>query len=218
METSMKRQSKLVAWCLVALVCGAVARPGVHAQKATPEDAAARLSGTWKLNRELSPGFRTPGGRSGGPGRGGGAAASRFSAAPSYAPQGRGGGRGGDSPTTASDMSPMELAAMAAMRELQQLADVVTIDATADRVTFTDVRGERRYTLDGRSAKVTVAGAEVNTKSKWDRTALKQEFNTASTKLTHTWDVDGDGRLVLIAKVESLRLRTPDQKAIFDRK
>ncbi len=37
-------------------------------------------------------------------------------------------------------------------------------------------------------------------------------------KLTQTWDVDADGRLVLVAKLESLRMRTPDQKAVFDRK
>jgi hypothetical protein len=116
------------------------------------------------------------------------------------------------------EMSPAELAAIAAMRELQQVADEITINATGDRVTFIDVRGERSYTLDGKNAKMMVAGAEVSTKSKWDNTTLRQEFNTASTKLTQTWVVDNDGRLVLSAKVESLRLRTPDQKAVFDRK
>lgn len=180
------------------------------AQKLAPAEAAARLSGTWTINRELSPGFRTPGGRRGG--RGGGL---RFNAAPGLALQRR---PGGDSPNSAADLSPAELAAMAAMRELQQLADEITINATAERVSFTDVRGERSYTIDGRNAKVMVAGAEVSTKSSWDKAVLKQEFNTASTKLTQTWDVNADGRLVLTAKVESLRLRTPDQKAIFDRK
>jgi hypothetical protein len=201
---------------VVTLAAGIALAAPIAAQKTTPADAATRLTGTWKLNRELSPGFRAPEARPGGRGRGG-AAPARFSAGPSYVPQ-RGGGRGGDSPSTASDMSPAELAAMAAMRELQQLADEIAINATADRVTFTDVRGERSYTIDGKNAKIMVGGAEVTTKSRWDRTALKQEFNTASTKLTQTWDVDGDGRLVLVAKVESLRLRTPDQKAIFDRK
>jgi hypothetical protein len=37
-------------------------------------------------------------------------------------------------------------------------------------------------------------------------------------KLTQTWNVDADGRLVLVAKVESLRLVTPEQKAVFDRR
>jgi hypothetical protein len=210
-------KSMRIVAAIATLVGGLALTPSLAAQKATPADAAARLSGTWKLNRELSPGFRAPGGR-GGPGRGGTTPLVRFSAAPSVVPQGRGGGRGGDSPTRMDEMSPAELAAIAAMRELQQVADEITINATGDRVTFIDVRGERSYTLDGKNAKMMVAGAEVSTKSKWDNTTLRQEFNTASTKLTQTWVVDNDGRLVLSAKVESLRLRTPDQKAVFDRK
>jgi hypothetical protein len=208
-------KAKILNTTLTAAVTAMLVTIGIDAQKVTPADAAARLSGTWKLNRELSPGFRAPGGRRGGPGRGS-AMASRGTVAPSVAMQRRPGG--GDSPSTASDMTPEERAAIAAMRELQQLADEITINAAAGRVTFTDVRGERSYTTDDKSAKITVAGTDVSTKSKWDKTALKQEFSTASTKLTQTWDVDDSGRLVLIAKVESLRLRTPDQKAVFDKK
>ena len=182
------------------------------AQKLSPADAAARLTGTWTLNRELSPGFKAPGGRPGGPGRGG----ALFNVAtPAFAPQ-RGGG--GGAATGPSDLSPDELAAQAAMRQLQQLADEITINATAEKVTFIDARGERTYTLDGKNAKITVAGSDVSTKSRWDKTAIRQEFSTTSAKLTQTWDVDNDGRLVLTAKVESLRLRTPEQKAVFDKK
>ena len=185
----------------------------VDAQKLSPADAAARLTGTWTLNRELSPGFRAPGGRPGGPGRGG----ALFNvAAPAFTPQ-RGGG-GGGAANSPSDLSPAELAAQAAMRQLQQLADEITINATAEKVTFIDTRGERTYTPDGKNAKITVAGSEVSTKTRWDKTALRQEFSTTSAKLTQTWDVDNDGRLVLTAKVESLRLRTPEQKAVFDKK
>ena len=203
---------------IAPIVVGALATlvgiDGLAAQKLAPADAAARLSGTWTLNRELSQGFRTPGGRPGGPGRGG----ALFSlAAPSFAPQ-------RDSPTAASDLSPADLAAQAAMRQLQQLSDEITINATADKIIFIDARGERTYTTDGKNAKIMVAGAEVSTKSKWDKSALKQEFSTASTtpsasmKLTQTWDVDNNGRLVLTAKLESLRLTTPEQKAVFDKK
>ncbi len=128
------------------------------------------------------------------------------------------GGGGGQTPSRPSDLSPAELAAQAAMRQLQQLADEITIDASVERVTFRDARGERTYTVDGKNAKITVAGAEVSTKSRWDKTALKQEFSTASAKLTQTWDVDENGRMVLVAKLESLRLITPEQRAVFDKK
>ena len=131
----------------------------------------------------------------------------------------RGGlGQGGTAPNDASDLSAAELAAMAAMRELQQLAPVITIKATPEQIVFEDARGERSYALDGKTVKITVAGAEVSTKSRWDKAVLKQEFSTAQSKLTQTWDIDENGRLVLVAKVESLKLVTPDQKAVFDRK
>jgi hypothetical protein len=205
-------------WMVAAAIVVAMSN-GLGAQNPTPADAAARLSGTWTINRELSPGFRAPGGRPGGPGRGG-AMASRFTVASAVPMQGRrgGGGSGGDTPTTMDDLSPAEIAAMTAMRQLQQLSDEITIAAAAEKVTFTDTRGERAYTVDGKTAKIMVGAAEVSTKSKWDKGALKQEFSTASTKLLQTWEVNAEGRLVLTAKIESLRLRTPDQKAVFDKK
>ena len=67
---------------------------------------------------------------------------------------------------------------MAAMRELQQLAEAITIKATAEQVVFEDARGQRSYAIDGKNAKITVAGAEVSTKSRWDKAVLRQEFST----------------------------------------
>lgn len=198
---------------LGGLVAGAVG------QKLTPADAAARLSGTWTINRELTSGFNAPGRRGG---RGGGGAnfnvsgsAGRFGSVPSFAQ------RGGAGPSTASDMSdlsPAERAAMSAMRELQQLSETITIKATADQIVFEDGRGQRTYAIDNKNSKMTVAGADVSAKSRWDKAVLRQEFSTPSSKLIQTWDVDENGRLVLTAKVESLRLMTPDQKAVFDKK
>jgi hypothetical protein len=184
---------------------------GAGAQKLSPAEAATRLSGTWVLNKDLTSGFRAPG--RGGGGRGG---SLRMAVAPAFGQ--RGGGTGPSTASDATDLSPAERAAMAAMRELQQLAEVVTIKASPDQVTFEDARGQRSYVLDGKAVKTTVAGAEVSTKSRWDKAVLKQEFSTAQSKLIQTWDVDENGRLVLVAKVESLRLMTPDQKAVFDRK
>jgi len=194
---------------------GLVATAGV--QKLSPAEAAARLSGTWTINRELTSGFNAPGRRGG---RGGGAnfaldgASGRFGAMPSFVQ------RGGAGPSTAqdaSDMTAAERAAMMAMRDLQQVAESITIKATTDQVVFEDARGQRTYAIDGKNAKMTVAGAEVSAKSRWDKAVLRQEFSTPSSKLIQTWDVDDNGRLVLVAKVESLKLVTPDQKAVFDK-
>ena len=115
-------------------------------------------------------------------------------------------------------MSPAELADIAATRQLQQIAELITIKATADKIMFNDTRGEREYAIDGKNTRIKVGDAEVTVKSRWDKAVLRQEFSTTQNKLTQTWDVDQDGRLVLVAKLESLRLRTPDQRAVFDRK
>ena len=192
---------------------------GAVAQKLTPAEVAARLSGTWTINRELTSGFNAAG-RRGGRGGGGnlsiGGNAARFGPTASYAQ--RGGGTGPSTASDMSDLSPAERAEMAAMRELQQLAEVITIKATAEQVAFEDARGQRIYAIDNKNTKITVAGSEVNTKSRWDKAILRQEFSTPSSKLIQTWEVDENGRLVLTAKVESLRLMTPEQKAVFDRK
>ena len=180
----------------------------VAAQNRTPAEAAEKLTGTWVFNKELSKGFSTPGARPGGPGRG-----ALFTVAPAY-----GQGRGGGQASGAGDLSPAELADIAATRQLQQIAELITIKATADKIMFTDARGEREYAIDGKNTRIKVGDAEVTVKSRWDKGVLRQEFSTTQNKLTQTWDVDQDGRLVLVAKLESLRLRTPDQRAVFDRK
>jgi len=181
----------------------------VGAQKATTADFAARLTGTWVLNRELSPGFSAPGRR----GRG-----AVYAIAPAL-PQ-RGGGRGGGGGVSdATDLTPEERAAQAAMRQLYQIANEITITASADSVTFADTRGERTYAVNDKTAKIDVGGSSVNVKSKWDKSALRQEFSNSQAKLIHTWTVDDSGKvLFLTAKVESLTLQTPEQKAVFDRK
>jgi hypothetical protein len=205
-----ERRTRTVVVLVGAALAVAGVTAGARTQKLSPAEAATRLSGTWVLNKELTSGFKAPAGRRGG-GRGGGL---RMAMAPAVGQRGTGPSTASD----ASDLSAAEVAAMAAMRELQQLADVITIKATSEQVTFEDARGQRSYGLDGKTVKITVGGAEVSTKSKWDKAALKQEFSTAQSKLTQTWDIDENGRLVLVAKVESLRLVTPDQKAVFDRK
>jgi hypothetical protein len=169
----------------------------------TPAEVAQKMSGTWTLNRELSKGFSAPGQRPGGPGRGG----ALLAVTPAF-----GQGRGGP-----GDLSPAEMADITSMRQLQQIAEVITIAATADQISFSDARGERRYAIDGKSTRLDMPG-EVTVKSRWDKATLKQEFSTAQNKLTQTWSVDENGRLVLLAKLESLRLRTPEQRAVFDRR
>jgi hypothetical protein len=203
-----------VSVALAAIALAGAAATATAVQKLTPAEVAAKMSGTWVLNRELTTGFNAPKGGPGG--QGGGGRGANFNVAGIGAQRGAGAG-----PSTASDASDMtadERAAMMAMRELQQIAELVSIKATETDIAFADARGQRSYMLDGKGVKIVAAGTEVSVKSRWDKAIVKQEFSTTSSKLTQTWSVDENGRLVMTAKVESLRLRTPEQRAVFDRK
>jgi hypothetical protein len=204
-----------VALAAIALA-GAAVTAAAAIQKLTPAEVAAKMSGTWVLNRELTTGFNAP---KGAPGRGGGGRGGNFGVAGIGAPPAqRGGGAGPSTASDASDMTADERAAMMAMRELQQISELVSIKATETEIAFADARGQRSYMLDGKGVKIVAAGTDVSVKSRWDKAIVKQEFSTASSKLIQTWTVDENERLVMTAKVESLRLRTPEQKAVFDRK
>jgi len=178
-----------------------------HAQRLTPADLAGKLSGTWVLNRDLSKGFRTPG-RQG-----------RFLLVSLSPPQRRGGGGGGgrdSSPASPNDLTPEQRAEQAAMTQLQQIAERIVIRASPESVTFIDSRGERTFAIDDKTSRIDVGGSPVSVKSKWDRNLLKQEFSNTQGKLVETWGLDDARRLVLTAKLESMTLVTPDEKAVFD--
>jgi uncharacterized protein YnzC (UPF0291/DUF896 family) len=209
----MKRRSLKATIALSATVLAVMLNgTGARAQKLSPVDLAGKFSGTWVLNRDLSTGF-------GAPGRPGGGA--RSSSRPLFATAAaitqRGGGRGGGGYSDASDLTPEQRAEQAAMRQLQQIAPQMTIKASAESITFVDARGERTFAINDKTSKIDVAGAQVSVKSKWDKNQLKQEFSNTQARLVETWSIDDAGRLVLIAKLESMTLMTADQKAVFDR-
>lgn len=203
-ETTNRSRLLLVATALLLTWAGA------HAQKNSLAEVAASLSGTWKVNRDLSDAMSDPGrGR-----RGGGAL---FATAIRVGQRGGRGGGGGDAPNTSADLIPDELATQAAIRELQRVAEIVTIKATVDSVSFSDTRGERTYPVNGRKILTDIAGARVNVKSNWDKNVLKQEFSTPKATFRETWAVDRDNRLVLRAKLESLTMVSKEVKTVFDK-
>jgi hypothetical protein len=196
----------------VAVALGAMTfAGGLSAQKASPADLAAKLSGTWTINQELSPGFAAPAGR----GRRGGGG-------PSFAIAGIAGQRPGSVPRGGDangpgDLTPEEMAGIQAMRQLQQIAPTITIKATAESVTFADPRGEQTYTINDKNSTIDVAGSKITAKNKWDKATLRQEFSNSKSKLIRTWEVDDSNRLVLKAKLESMTMMSTEVKAVFDR-
>jgi hypothetical protein len=176
------------------------------AQKLSPADVAARLTGRWTINRSLSPAIGAPG-RSG---RSGGAA---------YRPAAllQGGGRGGASSSGPGDMTPAELAERAAMRQMLQIAPEITIKATADTVSFVDVRGERTCSVDGKATPMDLPDVKVSTKCRWDKEQLRQEFAAPHGKVTRTWTVDDKDHLVIKARVEAIGQDVSEATAVYDR-
>jgi hypothetical protein len=204
---------------LVAMLAGVVAAATwtmveVQAQKAAPADVAAKISGTWVVNMEKSPGLRQPAGQQG------------FLRTPSGVRvetaafmQRRGGGRGGGGfGSSPMDLTPREQAEQAAIASFQRAAPQVQITATAESVTFSDSAGDRTYTIDGKNHPVQINGADVGTKSRWDKNTLKQEFSAGGVKITHLWEPSDDGaQLTFTLTRESLR-GSGKSVAVYDRK
>jgi hypothetical protein len=204
----------------VAVVAGALfaaAFVGVDlgAQKMTTADVAAKFTGTWVLNRELSP---NAGPASGGRGR-------RSGGAPLYevgffTEYQRGGGRGGAG-GAGFEVSAADKAGQAALAVLQQLAPTMTIEATADSITFKDPRGSRTYATDGKTVQQDVgSGAMMNMKTRWDKNTLKQQFIYGETSITQNWELDDTGdRINFKMQILNMSRQDPprEAKVVYDR-
>ena len=197
----------LVALCAVG---------GSAEQAGSPADVAARMTGSWKLNKELSPSLSAPAGRGPDGRRGGGALYAMA------APQ-RGGGRGGGGAgaggggSEPAPLMPEEIAAQAALTILHQVPVEVKIEATATDITFVEPRGQMSFKVDNKTAPMEIPGGTLRVKSRWDRGVLRQEFSSTQRKLLKTWTLDANNRLVLTEKIESLAFNTTESKAVFDR-
>lgn len=193
----------------IAAALGVV--PPVTAQSGGPAETAARLTGRWKLNAELTPLSAKPGRDHGRP-----------SFAVARAPQQRGGrggggrGGGGEPGEASAPLMAEEVAAQAALSVLHQVAMEMSIEATAETFTVREPRGEWRFTIDGKNTEMAVPGGVLHSKSKWDHSALRQEFSSAQRKLVKIWILDANDRLVLTERYESITLNT-ESKAVFDR-
>lgn len=210
-----ERRSRIDAICrataalTTAILCGFAL---LSAQGAKPPDAAAKFTGRWILNEELTPAsgrsgrgrgqtsFAIAGARVQRGGRGGGGA-------------GGGGGQPGDA---SSPLMPEETAAQAALSILHQVPKELTIEATANAITFREPRGEWHFNIDGKNAVLDVPGGTIHSKSKWDHETLRQEFSSAQKKLVKSWSIDAYDRLVLTERFESIASNS-ESKAIFDR-
>jgi hypothetical protein len=200
---------------LAGVALATVAATGrLDGQKLSLAEVAAQLSGTWSINRTLSPAFAAP--AKGGGGRSRGAAY----AIGGFTPQRGGRGSAGSTdptPSTSADLTPAELAERTAMRQIEQIAPTITIKASPDIVSFLDQRGELSCATDDKPASRELFGARVSVRCRWDKQQLRQEFSVTRSKLVRAWGVDGSGHLVLRARIEGISQTTPEAVAVFDR-
>ena len=186
----------------------------VMAQQHGTADLAARLTGTWRLNKELSPDLANRG-RGGEGRRGGGPSFAVVSVAAQRG--GRGGGGGGAPGVEMPGMTSAEAAAQAALAMIQQVPFELTIAATPAEVRIVEPRGESLFRVDGKTASVEVPGGTIKVRSRWDGNALRQEFSSAQRMLRRSWTIDASNRLVLTQRIESLTFNSKDARAVFDR-
>ena len=174
----------LVACALSTLVAGSMTIIG---QSQAPDDHAA-FFGRWTLNRELSSQHKTldPGDRGGGPAAGRGGRAGGGSGGGGGFPGGRGGGgRGGvpgggaGGPGGRARPDPEAMERLRALMEELATPTAWWLIARTDgnAVSFTDAEGRSmRFVADDRKEKHQLAGGTIETKTKWDKGALRQEI------------------------------------------
>ena len=209
----MRRVARAVPIAVVIVACAV----SVLAQGGTTADVAAKISGTWKLNLELSPTLTAPG-RFGGRGRsrGGGPSLAMGPTAPQR--RGRGGEGGSEAGgESGAPVPPEELAGQKVLRVFEQVPTDVTIAATVGTVSVQEPSGQGTFTIDGKTAVMEIAGSKIKVKSKWDRAVLKQEFSTSRRKVTRSWGLDPASHLILTTRVESLGMNAVETLAVFDR-
>ena len=210
---------KLAALTIVAAtVLLAGEAPGaVFIQPPNVPELAAKMTGRWRVNKELSPDLSNSGrGREGRRGMG-----------PSFGVMliaaqrgGRGGGGGGGGAESGADMSPLvpaEVAAQAALSIIEQVPLELTIEATPAEIKVTEPRGQSVFRIDGKSTPIEVPGGTIKVKSKWDKASLRQEFSSTRRMLLRSWSVDSNGRLVLAEHIESVAFKTKETLAVFDK-
>jgi len=184
----MSRHIEMCAnrWCcgIVALLCV----PASALAQATSSDIRPELAGGWTLNREASTfaaggdtgrgSERGGGDRGAGLGRPGGAGRGGFG--------GFGGGRGDVPQIDERERTAMQ----AAMTEVMEAPVHLIVTQDPGSVTFVDGEGRsRRYETSDKKEKHQLQGATIETRTKWDRTRLRQDISLARGSIARTFEI-----------------------------
>lgn len=179
-----------------------------------PADAAAKLSGQWKFNKDLStdtsdaeqPPASTSGGGSrggsgggGGGGRGGGGYGGGRRGGGGIGGRGGSYGGGGGGRSSGGSQEQM-LQAREVRRELLDAPALVTIIATATSATFTDNEGQiRKFTVDDKKESVDLGTVKMDVTSRWEGNALVQDVVAGTLKMTRKYQPTDEGHQLVVS-------------------
>ncbi|MEI6244560.1 MAG: hypothetical protein WCQ64_05890 [Acidobacteriota bacterium] len=170
----------------------------------TSAEAASRLTGSWKLNEDVSP-------------------APVSGAPPSTV--GRPGGRGGGVPGRATQLEQDGLRLRAIYRELTARPQALTLTVSDASALFVDEDGlERRVTLNSKKDKLDIGTLLVDSRAYWNGSALTIELDAGpQLKLTETFELSPTGRQMLVTlKTDGFENETPGRlrgrvQRVYDR-
>ena len=170
--------------------------------------AAERLNGAWTVNKDLSTKPAAP------PAQSSGRSGDRTSGGGGGRRGGFGGGRMGGGLSGGGGRAAGAASGMALIRELGQSPETLTIVLQNAVLTITDSDGvSRKFAVDGKTEKVAIGGESVEVKSRWNDSALEQEFKIGNTKLLRTIDTTTDGHQLVI----TVKPKDDDGAGRFDR-
>ena len=155
-----------------------------------PAEVAARMTGTWKLNEDLSPlpraGSSPTAGTPDRGGRGGGGGGGR--------PAGRG------APGAVTQLQQEQLRIRAIYRELTVRPMQLTITATLQSATFLDEDGsERIVTINNKKDKLDLGTSILDSKTYWNGAALTIELDAGNgLTLVETFELSPTARQILV--------------------
>jgi hypothetical protein len=188
---------------------------GQSPREAAVEDRTA-LAGAWRLNRELSDDpakLRSEGGSDDRPEDPGGGGRRRGGGGMGGGGMGRGGMRGErPDPEQAKRVQAM-------MQSLIAPPANLIISVEDGQVTFTDADGRsQRFTTTNKKEKHQLDAGTVETRTKWDRSALVKEISLdGGMKVIETYSVTEMGQLQVAVKLEGSRMgRSLTVRRVYD--
>lgn len=183
---------------LVAGVTAGAQEPGkpvvlALAKPMSAAEAAARLSGKWKLNEELSPPLRAGSSPLAGAGQGG----------PQAGVGRRSGGGSGGRPQAREAVRLQEernIRVRALYRELSIAPETLTLTFSVAIATFVDPDGfERKVNINSKKEKLDLGTTIVDSRARWDGTSLTIELDGGTDlKIVEIFELSPTGTQMLV--------------------